>query len=133
MAQIDRHPIVPVFEVHILGAVAIVIGSVVYQHPDRSVLPACVGDPCLKGTDILQITLNESWRAMAAGSHTLDQSLGGPGLDVNESHPCVLGTEMFDDALTDSRAAAGHEHDPVYEAGITSVHAVHMEPSGEND
>jgi hypothetical protein len=102
VAQIDRHPIVPIRDAHILGTVTIIIRGVVDEHADGSVLAAGAGDRRLKHVDVLQIALNKSWWAMSAGLHTFDQGHGGSGLYVDKGYLCVLGTEMLDDALTDS-------------------------------
>jgi len=64
MAQVHGEPIVPVLRRHALDRVALVVGGVVDQYPDRPQAGPDVGDRRPERRDVAQVARNERRRRM---------------------------------------------------------------------
>src|SRR5262245_10225513 len=122
MAQVDREPVVPVLGRHLIESVALVVGRVVDQDPDRPEPPARLGDRLTERADVPEVTRQEQRSLSTGRTDPLLKTLGGGAVDVEERDLRAWGTDVLRDGPTYATRAAGHEHDALSQAGIRRVH-----------
>ena len=113
-AQVDVERVVPVLDVDIVDAVALVVGGVVDQDSDRAEVGTGLLDGRFQGVNIGHIAMDELRARLRC------EGIAGLRLDVHERHFHRVGGKGAHDIGADARGAAGHKGSSSSQAGVGS-------------
>src|SRR3546814_9949940 len=123
VAQVHRHPLVPISGRDFLDAVTVVIGRIVDQYVDAAKLFPHRGDHRLHGFDVPKVAGVEDRREIRALQPLRDR-LALLLRDVAKGDPGALRGKGFNQAFADPAAAAADEDALALQARIAgAVHA----------
>src|SRR4029450_11659319 len=121
MPQVDREPVVPVLGGDGVEGMALVVGRVVDQDPDRAEPSAHLGDGAAKRRDVPEIARQEKGALSARGADRVPEMPGSRLIDVEVRHPRSLGAEVLHDGGADAARTTRHEDDAVAQARVCGV------------
>src|SRR5262249_5775072 len=123
--QVDREPVVPILGGDRVEGMALVVGRVVDQDPDRPEPPARLGDGVPERRDVPEIARQEEPALPPRGADRVPEALCRRLIDVEERHARSLGREVLDDGGADAAGAARDQDDAVAQARVRGVgHAI---------